>query len=119
MRTDKVSIEVFQQDWVPGFAAFHDDGQINETAKAHVIINIGSLLAAVQEGDLGAKDLPYMIAESLMHEVVHVLEAWAGVEFSEDRVEELLAKYREKYSQKTVWEYTGKEPETIREDSQP
>jgi hypothetical protein len=64
----------------------------------------------VQTGDLDKKDLPYFVAESLMHEVIHVLEAWAGVEFSEDRVEELLTKYREKYGQPTVWEYTGAAP---------
>jgi len=109
-QTPSFSIEVFQQDWIPGFAAFHDDGKINETARAHVVINVGSLLAAVQCGDLDSKDLPYMIAESLMHEVIHTLEAWARVQFSEDRVEELLTKYREKYAQKTVWQYTPREP---------
>jgi len=104
-----ISIHVFQHDWVPGFAAFHDDGCINETAKAHVILNLGSFMAAIQTEELDPKDLPYIVAESLMHEVIHVLEAWAGVEFSEDRVEALLTKYREKYDRATVWEYKGGE----------
>lgn len=95
---DNVSIEVYQQDWTPGFASFRDDGEINESAKAHVTINLSAFLGSVQIGDLEAKDIPYAIAESIMHEVIHVLEAWCKVEFSEERVEELLAKYREKYA---------------------
>lgn len=91
------SLEVYQHDWIPGFAAFHDDDSINETAKAHVVLNLGSLLSSVESEELPVKDLPYMIAETLMHEAIHALEAWAKVEFSEERVEHLLEKYREKY----------------------
>lgn len=112
------SVEIYQHDWIPGFAAFHNDHSINESAKAHVVLNLGSMLAAVKEGDLKSQDLPYLIAESLMHEVIHTLEAWANVEFSEDRVEGLLEKYREKYERDTIWEYTGKEPEKV-EPAQP
>lgn len=107
-----ISIEVFQQDWQPGFASFYDDGRLTEGASAHVTLNLGSLLCAVQTGDLDRRDLPYLIAETLMHETVHALEAWANVEFSEDRVEELLTRYRAKYDRATIWEYTGSEPES-------
>ena len=110
--TPTISIEVYQHDWIPGFAAFHEpEGGLDDGAKAHVVLNLGSLMAAVQTGDLDKKDLPYIIAESLMHETIHALESWAKVEFSEDRVEELLTKYREKYERATVWEYTGAEPQ--------
>lgn len=96
-------IEVYQHDWIPGWAAFRDDQSIQADGKAHVAINIGSLMAAVETGDLDKADVPYIIAESLMHEVVHCLESWAGVEFNEDRVEAILAAYREKYGRPTVW----------------
>lgn len=109
-RPAQIAIHIFQQDWMPGFAAFHDDGCISETAKAHVVLNLGSFMSAIQQKALDPKDLPYFVAESLMHEVIHVLEAWANVEFSEDRVEALLTKYREKYERATIWEYTGGEP---------
>ncbi|MCU7877151.1 MAG: hypothetical protein KZQ84_10175, partial [Candidatus Thiodiazotropha sp. (ex Lucinoma borealis)] len=92
-----LTIEVHQQDWIPGFAAFFDDGSIQEGAPAHVVINIGANLLTVETIDLDVRDLPYMIAESLMHEIIHALESWAGAEFSEDRVEKLLEVYREKY----------------------
>lgn len=96
MKTDRISIRVYQQDFMPGFAAYVDDGEIDE-GKAHVLLNVGDFLATVKAGDVQPSELPYFIAESLMHEVIHVLEAWAGVEFSEDRVEALIEKYREKY----------------------
>ncbi|MCU7841916.1 MAG: hypothetical protein KZQ94_21405 [Candidatus Thiodiazotropha sp. (ex Troendleina suluensis)] len=92
-----LSIEVYQQDWMPGFAAFLDDGSIQEGAAAHVVINIGANLLTVETVDLDVQDLPYMIAETLMHEIIHALESWAGVAFSEERVEKLLDAYREHY----------------------
>lgn len=39
-----------------------------------------------------------MVAECIMHEVVHVLEEWAGVAFSEKKVEALIKNYRKKYA---------------------
>lgn len=90
-----MKIDVYQQDWMPGFAAFHDDGSLQAGAAAKVSLNIGTLIAAVNLGDLEASDIPYVVAESIMHEVIHALESWAKVEFSEERVEALLQKYRE------------------------
>lgn len=110
----RVSIEVYQHDWLPGFAAFHDDGRIQEGAKAHVILNLGSLLTAVHAGDLPKEDLPYMVAESLMHEAIHALESWAGVEFSEEKVEALLAKYQETYGG-THWVHDSQLPQSYSE----
>jgi len=75
---DGITIEVYQQDWIPGFAAFSDDGSIQEGAKAHVAINVGSTLLMVEKGDIPKSEIPYMIAENIMHEVIHALEAWAG-----------------------------------------
>lgn len=93
----EIKLEIHQHDWIPGWAAFMDDGELNESSKAHIILNLGSHLCAIQTNDLDRKDLPYMIAENIMHEVIHALEAWADVEFDEDRVEELLEKYNKKY----------------------
>ena len=98
MGNDRIEIEIYQQDWIPGFAAFRNDSSIAE-GKAHVILNVGAFLAVVANKDVAPGDLPYCIAESLMHEVVHVFEAWAQVEFSEDRVEALIQKYRDAMSE--------------------
>lgn len=97
MSTPDLRIEVHQQDWIPGFAAFLDDGEAADTGKAHVVLNLGSILAMVQTGDMDPKEVPYFVAESIMHEVMHALEAWAGVEFSEERIETLLEQYAAKY----------------------
>lgn len=94
----EVVIEVYQHDWLPGFAAFQE-GSLEATGKAYVVLNLGSLLAMVESGDAEASDLPYIVAESIMHEVVHALEEWAGVEFNEERVEALIEKYRATYAQ--------------------
>lgn len=94
---NSISIEVYQEDWIPGFAAYHT-GTLTKEAKAHVVLNIGSLLALVGDGSIQREELPYVVAESLMHEVIHVLEEWAGVEFSEERVHALTEAYTKKYS---------------------
>ncbi len=88
-------IEFHQQDFIPGFAAFLPNAttpQPNSTA--FCVLNVGSFLAAIETGDADKAELPYAIAESMMHEVMHVLEQWAGVEFSEDRIEAMLDQYR-------------------------
>ncbi len=89
-----VQIEIHQRDWMPGFAGYIE-GSLPETGTGHVLLNLGSLLAAVVEDDISADEMPYYVAECLMHEVVHVLEEWAGVEFNEERVAALIEKYRE------------------------
>ena len=92
-----VEIEFHQHDWIPGFAAFLNDGQRmhkNTNSRAFCVLNLGSILAMVETKDMAATEVPYFIAESMMHEVIHAIEKWAGVEFSEERVEDLLEKYR-------------------------
>jgi len=88
----EIQIEVHQKDWIPGFAAFQE-GSLKHEGHAHVVLNLGSILCASVVGPLEKKDVPYFVAESLMHEVIHVLEEWAGVEFSEERIETLLLEY--------------------------
>ncbi len=89
-----MKIDVYQSDWIPGWAAFLDDGSVQEGATAKIGLNVGAFMAAVHTKDVAPSDVPYMVAESIMHEVMHALEAWASVEFSEERVEALLTKYR-------------------------
>ena len=91
---ERLSIEFHQHDWMPGFAAYRVDNSLDPRSKAFCTVNIGSFLATVASGDLPAAELPYLVAESMIHEIIHVLEAWAGVEFSEERVEALLERYR-------------------------
>lgn len=88
-----ITINVYQQDWMAGFAAFLDDGQLDKDATAHIALNIGANLLTVLRGGVSPEDLPYKIAEDLMHEIIHVLEAWCKVEFNEERVEALIEKY--------------------------
>lgn len=103
--TPRMTVEVYQQDWCPGFAAFLDDGSVQK-GTAHICLNVGALMAAVEAKDVEKADLPYLIAESMMHEIIHALEAWAGVEFSEEKVEALLEAYRVKYGKGVAVEET-------------
>lgn len=96
-RKSEIRIEIYQKDWMPGFAAFAENGSLQKGAAAHVALNVGALMAGVEGRDIPPADLPYVIADILMHEVIHVLESWAKVEFSEERVEALIAKYRQAY----------------------
>ncbi len=92
-----ISIDVYQHDWIPGFAAFFNNGNLKKRKRAHVCLNLGSCLLTVAKGDLKKEELAYLIAETIMHEVVHVLESWAEVEFNEDKVHALIEKYNKKY----------------------
>lgn len=98
---DGLRVEFYQQDFIPGFAAFlaNPDGTMKAEPQgpAFCVVNIGACLLTVEAGDLEAKDIPYMIAESMAHELIHVLEQHFQMEFSEEKVEALLDKYREKF----------------------
>lgn len=105
--TNNITIDIYQQDWIPGFAAFII-GSLNGKKKklnkrknagnhAQVVLNVGAVLAAVAEKDFKPKEVPYIVAECLMHEVIHVLEEWANVEFSEKKVAELILNYQQYY----------------------
>lgn len=96
-------IEFHQWDWIEGFAAFIEDGQVfNEDSKAFCVLNLGSFLTAIRTENIPAHQVPYFIAESMMHEIIHVIEKWAEQEFSEGKVEELLARYYESVKRKTL-----------------
>jgi hypothetical protein len=97
--TDKISIEIRQQDFIPGFAAYAG-GSLKAEGKAHVVLNVAGLCGLVASKNVKAKDLPYFVAECLMHEFVHVLEEWASVKFSEKKVHALIEKYCEKYGKR-------------------
>jgi hypothetical protein len=89
----KISLDVYQYDGIDSFAAYAQPLEANN--KPFIAINIEAVLESVVVGDLTPEDLPYMIAECIMHEVVHGLEDYFKVEFSEEKVEQLIAKYRE------------------------
>lgn len=78
---------------MPGFAACHAGQEIE--GRAFCTVNVGAFLGAVAAGHIPQSELPYFMAEAMMHEIVHALEEWAGVEFSEERVEALTEKYRQ------------------------
>lgn len=94
MREPLPTVEFHQQDWIPGFAAFLPGATTpSPDSRAFCVVNLGSAMAMLHTKAIAREDLPYFLAESMMHEIIHVIEQWAGVEFSEDRVEALLAKY--------------------------
>lgn len=91
LKKNRVQIKVYQHDWMPGYAAF----KVGSTKKPHaeIALNLGSLLCAVKLNHIEEKEVPYFIAESLMHEIIHVLEEWAGKEFSHRKINSLMKKY--------------------------
>jgi len=88
-----IKIRVYQTNFSPGFAFYQAGKRISSTGKALVGLDIGNLLGLVKSKDIAPKELPYFVAQVLMHEVFHALEDWARVEFNEKRVDQLVAKY--------------------------
>lgn len=57
-------------------------------------MNIEATFQASAENELNAKEF---LIENIMHEVGHSLEEYFGVEFNEERIENIIEKYRLKY----------------------
>lgn len=84
----EVTMEIRPASDIPAFGAYV--APIGDfTSPAKIVINFAAIIAAVEAGDIPASDVPAMVLETLWHEVGHALEHWAGVEFSEERVEAL------------------------------
>lgn len=103
IKIPKIKISIYQQDWIPGFAAFMYEGRDElikkDGVQANVVLNIGGIMATLND-DIEKKEVPYIISECIMHEVIHVLEAYFSVEFNEEKVESLINKYIENYKDK-------------------
>lgn len=95
-----IKIRVYQTNFSPGFAFYQTGRRLSKTGKAIVGLDIGNLLALAADNSIDAKELPYIVAQVLMHEVFHVLEEWAGVEFSEARVDKLCRMYARQYGKR-------------------
>jgi hypothetical protein len=89
-------VVVRQQDWMPGFAALieSEDGSATLGGEAHVLLNLGAILAGVELGTTDKSEAQNVIADSLVHELMHVVESWTQVEFGEEAIERLLVRYR-------------------------
>lgn len=90
-----VKADVVQADGVEGFA-FYKVGSVKDN-RCIIGLNVETFVACVAMGQIKIKDLPYIIAESIMHEVIHALEDWAKVEFSHRKVNKLIQAYAEHY----------------------
>lgn len=95
----KVTIKIYQQDFMPGFAAYLG-GSLSTQSHAAISLNVGAIAAMVVKKDIKPTDIPAFVVESLFHEVIHVLEEFAQIKFSEKRVEALTQKYIQEYSKR-------------------
>lgn len=92
----KIKARVVQMDGIDGFACYLSPSA--RKGKTIIGLNVEALLASVVVKDFTVKDLPYIVADSIMHEVIHALEDWAQVQFSDKKVNKLIAKYRKHYA---------------------
>lgn len=104
IKMPKIELKIYQQDFMPGFAAYvRDKNNVlikDKKIKANLTLNIGSFIVSIIEKDIKQKDLPYYISETIMHEITHVLEDYFKVKFSERKIHKLTEKYYEKYGNK-------------------
>lgn len=84
-------ISAIRYDKMNAFGAYLSPSIKN--GKGLVFLNIEGTIGACLENDINPKEL---IVETLMHEVGHALEQWYDIEFSENRMEEIIEEYRRK-----------------------
>lgn len=88
----RATIEVRGGDDCAGFGAYVVGSM--RAGRPIVYLNLSAaLLVQLLEG-VPARE---MIVETLMHEVGHALEEWAGLEYSDARLERIIDAYRERY----------------------
>ena len=106
----EVRADVVQADGVDGFACYLQ-GSARKNKRCIIGLNVEAFMAAIVSKQLDEKDIPYIMAESMMHEVIHAVEDWARVEFSHKKVNKLIDAYREHYygqSRKTAGSFQNR-----------
>lgn len=94
LRRNAIDIKVIIKDDMPAFAGFLA-GSVTE-GEPIVAISLQNMLGAYVCVDVPREELPYMIAECLMHEIVHALEELFDVPFSEEKIEGLIEEYQKR-----------------------
>lgn len=92
----KTKVDIIQADGIDGFGCYLQNS-VRKNKRCIIGVNVEALMAAVAMKDLKVEDVPYIFAETIMHEVIHSLEDWAKVEFSHKKVDKLIAAYRRHY----------------------
>lgn len=87
------TLEIAQRDWLPAFGAYvSPDGGFESPAR--VLLNVGTVIQAVHQGDIAKEEVWRVFMDTLVHEVGHVMEHYLQLEFSEERVEGYVEAYR-------------------------
>ena len=90
-----VKADIVQADGIDGFGCYLQ-GSVKDK-RCIIGLNIEALMGLVDAKELKVEDVPYVLAETVMHEVIHSLEDWAKVEFSHKKVDKLIEEYRRHY----------------------
>lgn len=92
-RPPTIKVRIERQDNLEGFAAYLTPS-LTQDGTAIVLMNVEATFHAAAANNESPVD--FMI-ENVMHEVGHALQEFFGKEFSEEQVEGIVEKYRERY----------------------
>lgn len=93
-RPPTIKVRIERQDNLEGFAAYLTPS-LTQNGEGVVLMNIE---ATFHSAVLPEEESPIdIMIESIMHEVGHALQEFFGKEFSEEQVESVVEKYRERY----------------------
>lgn len=116
----KIKADIVQADGIDGFACYLANS-VRKNRRCIIGLNIEAFMSAVACKDLRRQDIPYVMAETIMHEVIHALEDWAKVEFSHRKVNKLIEAYRKHYlkevsndNQDEKTGHTGRKKKSVR-----
>lgn len=91
-----VKIRVERNDDIEAWGAYVHP-TLTRDGEALVLLNIESCaITALTEDDVTFKE---MLIHTLVHEFAHVLEEWYGLEFSEERVDQIVGSYFHAFSE--------------------
>jgi len=89
----KFKIKVFKNDEIDAFGAYASPS-IKKNDFGIVLFNVEANLITSLEEDITFKE---MFIETIMHEVGHALEEFYDLEFNEERIDNIIDSYRNKY----------------------
>ncbi len=101
MEPNKRLIRVYRDDSIPAFGGWVA-GSLKQGDDPTILLNVAACLLPCVNGSgdevpMSTQDKKWLMISTLMHEFGHALQEFFDLEFTEERIEELVVEYENNY----------------------
>ena len=93
---EKIKVELCADNNIPAFAAYANfKGKFTDANVPKILINFQQMLVGCAENEMNAQDFKQIFSESVVHEILHMVQHIYDQVFSEEDVDDAIEQIRE------------------------